>query len=50
MPKKEKLEPGKIICQSCHKIINEGLTFCPECGERIPEFLRFNPNSSSGLF
>ncbi|KKK91332.1 hypothetical protein LCGC14_2714020 [marine sediment metagenome] len=27
----------------------ELLTFCPECGGRIPEFLRFNPNSPRGL-
>ncbi len=34
----------KINCPNCKKIIDEGLSFCPECGERIPEFLRFNPN------
>jgi hypothetical protein len=35
---------GKIKCPNCKKVIEEGLTFCPECGNRIPEFLRFNPN------
>jgi len=34
---------GKISCPNCKKIIDEGLAFCPECGERIPEFLRYNP-------
>ncbi|TFG22720.1 MAG: zinc ribbon domain-containing protein [Promethearchaeota archaeon] len=33
---------GKISCPNCRKQIQEGLTFCPECGERIPEFLRYN--------
>jgi len=37
---------GKIKCPECHKTINEGLTFCPDCGARIPEFLRYNPNTS----
>ena len=36
---------GKIKCPNCHKTIREGLTFCPECGDRIPEFLRYNPVS-----
>jgi hypothetical protein len=36
--------PGKIKCPTCYKIINEGLAFCPECGNRIPEFLQRNPN------
>jgi len=36
---------GKINCPKCRKAINEGLTFCPECGERIPEFLRYNAPS-----
>ena len=36
---------GQIKCPSCRKLIQEGLTFCPECGERIPEFLRYNPIS-----
>ena len=36
---------GQIKCPSCRKVIQEGLTFCPECGERIPEFLRYNPIS-----
>jgi len=38
---------GKINCPKCRKTINEGLVFCPECGERIPEFLRYN--APSGL-
>ncbi len=33
---------GKIKCPECKKIINEGLTFCPECGNRIPEFFRYH--------
>jgi Na+-transporting methylmalonyl-CoA/oxaloacetate decarboxylase gamma subunit len=36
---------GKIKCPNCYKIIKEGLTFCPECGSRIPEYLRNNPNT-----
>jgi ribosomal protein L32 len=36
---------GQIKCPSCRKLIQEGLTFCPECGNRIPEFLRYNPIS-----
>jgi rRNA maturation endonuclease Nob1 len=36
---------GQIKCPSCRKLIQEGLTFCPECGDRIPEFLRYNPIS-----
>lgn len=36
---------GKIKCPNCYKIIKEGLTFCPECGHRIPEYLRNNPNT-----
>ncbi|MBY9004088.1 MAG: zinc ribbon domain-containing protein [Candidatus Lokiarchaeota archaeon] len=36
---------GKINCPKCRKSIDEGLTFCPECGERIPEFLRYNAPS-----
>ncbi|MHA1669058.1 MAG: DUF7575 domain-containing protein [Promethearchaeota archaeon] len=36
---------GKINCPKCRKAIDEGLTFCPECGERIPEFLRYNAPS-----
>lgn len=36
---------GQIKCPSCRKAIQEGLTFCPECGDRIPEFLRYNPIS-----
>ncbi len=37
--------PGKKIqCPECKKTIDEGLAFCPECGIRIPEFLRYNPN------
>ena len=40
---------NKITCPDCKKLINKGLTFCPECGARIPEFLRFNPNSPRGL-
>jgi hypothetical protein len=35
--------PGKISCPKCKRLIDEGLSFCPECGERIPEFLRYNP-------
>jgi len=35
--------PGKISCPNCRKMIEEGLSFCPECGDRIPEFLRYNP-------
>ncbi|MEJ2296454.1 MAG: zinc ribbon domain-containing protein, partial [Candidatus Lokiarchaeota archaeon] len=33
---------GKITCPNCKKWIDEGLSFCPDCGERIPEFLRYN--------
>ena len=36
---------SKISCPECKRLINEGLTFCPECGAKIPEFLRFNLNS-----
>ncbi len=43
--KPEKIPAGKIQCQVCFQLIQEGLTFCPECGKRIPEFLRFNPKS-----
>ena len=38
---------GKIPCPTCHSVIDEGLAFCPECGDRIPEFLRMSPGSSS---
>jgi len=34
----------KIHCPECKKIIAEGSVFCPECGYRIPEFLRYNAN------
>ncbi len=34
---------GNIACPNCKKVIDEGLAFCPECGARIPEFLRYNP-------
>jgi DNA-directed RNA polymerase subunit RPC12/RpoP len=34
----------KINCPNCKKEIDEGLIFCPECGHRIPEFLRYNPD------
>ena len=44
---RKKIPPGKIKCKSCNEIIDEGLTFCPECGNRIPEFERYNPNYSS---
>ncbi|MHA1438266.1 MAG: zinc ribbon domain-containing protein [Promethearchaeota archaeon] len=43
------ISPGKIKCPKCQKLIDEGLTFCPECGERIPSFLQFNSESTSGL-
>ncbi len=36
---------GKIKCPQCKKIIAEGSVFCPECGERIPAFYRFNPGA-----
>ena len=26
---------GKIKCPNCKEIIDEGSTFCPECGERL---------------
>lgn len=38
--------PGKIRCPSCKKVIEEGTVFCPECGHRIPEYYRYNPNSN----
>ena len=38
---------GKIKCPNCRKLIREGLAFCPECGDRIPEFLRYNPVSGT---
>lgn len=41
------LPAGKIKCPGCRRIIDEGLSFCPECGDRIPEFLRFGPTSPS---
>ena len=34
----------KITCPDCKKLIDEGLAFCPECGVRIPEFLRYRPH------
>lgn len=40
---KEPLNRDQMSCPNCKKIIDEGLSFCPECGERIPEFLRYNP-------
>jgi len=33
--KKSKVPSGKIKCPDCEKIIEEGLTFCPECGKRF---------------
>jgi len=32
----EGLPADKIRCPNCNKPIPEGLTFCPECGARIP--------------
>ncbi len=50
MVKKIRIPAGKIACQFCNKIIDEGLMFCPECGERIPEFFRFNPDSTKNFY
>ncbi|MFX0155369.1 MAG: hypothetical protein ACFE9Q_12675 [Candidatus Hodarchaeota archaeon] len=33
----------EINCPDCKMLIEEGLAFCPECGSRIPEFLRYRP-------
>ncbi|MHA1256410.1 MAG: zinc ribbon domain-containing protein [Promethearchaeota archaeon] len=44
--KSKKSLAGKIKCPDCKEIIDEGIVFCPECGNRIPEFLRYNPDSS----
>lgn len=41
----EEVPIRKIQCPECKELIDEGLAFCPECGSRIPEFLRFNRNS-----
>ncbi|MHA1730926.1 MAG: zinc-ribbon domain-containing protein [Promethearchaeota archaeon] len=35
--------PGKVKCPHCNKLIQEGSVFCPECGERVPAFYRYNP-------
>ena len=46
-PKSSEIIEGtskKISCPECRKLIDEGLAFCPECGIRIPEFLRYNHN------
>ncbi|MHA1148869.1 MAG: zinc ribbon domain-containing protein [Promethearchaeota archaeon] len=43
------LPENKIQCPDCKKIIDEGLSFCPECGTRIPDFLKFGP-TSSGIY
>lgn len=40
---------GKIKCPKYKKVIDEGLTFCPECGARIPEFLRYHPETTSSI-
>lgn len=40
----DRIPSRKIQCPECKKLIDEGLAFCPECGVRIPEFLRYNPN------
>ena len=46
MPKKSKIPKGKIKCPQCKELIEEGLIFCPECGVRIPDYLRWNSDSS----
>jgi hypothetical protein len=45
-PKAATAPPNKIRCPECKKTIGEGSVFCPECGFRIPEFLRTNPNAT----
>ena len=47
--KKSKLPSGKIKCPACEQIIEEGLIFCPECGNRIPPWAKFNPDSTPGI-
>jgi len=47
--KKSKVPSGKIKCPDCEKVIEEGLTFCPECGNRIPPWAKFNQDSSPGI-
>ena len=47
--KKSKIPSGKIKCPDCEKVIEEGLTFCPECGNRIPPWAKFNQDSSPGI-
>ena len=44
--KSKKSLAGKIKCPDCKEIIDEGLIFCPECGNRVPPWARFNPDSS----
>lgn len=40
--KAENIPEGKIQCPECYSILQEGLSFCPECGIRIPEFYRYH--------
>ena len=45
--KGSQIPESKIQCPECKKIIDEGLTFCPECGSRIPTFLQFHLKEDS---
>ena len=47
--KKSKVPSGKIKCPGWEKVIEEGLTFCPDCGNRIPPWAKFNQDSSPGI-
>ena len=50
MTKKSKFIEGQIKCPICKELIDENLTFCPECGSRIEISQRYTPSSTDIFF